>query len=513
MILLMKDMHRLEEAEEQYKLAIEANPNDSSTHSNYGVLLYNMGRMEEAENQYKLALEADPNDSSTHSNYGLLLCNMGCMTEAEEQYKLAIEANPNDSSTHSNYGILLYNMGRMEEAENQYKLAIKLDPKYPNSHGAYGLLLLSMNSEKKAIEETNIASHLYRENKDHVKEHLTPAWLYEKFANKYYNLKDYIKSGEYAEIAGNEYIEAGKHSGEKSNSTFLTKGYTLKGRAKIRKLDIKPSLNKRIIKRINRKKVSYDVEIFTNVIDCIQDASICYKKAAEVSPKNNALCNACSISMSCLSEMIDFMLAVINKKAEMPELKDKFDHWKSELIVCKEVYKGNPKGEAFLNSLDNLMNCIKNLEVYKIYGMRKDERAFEEYVKELREVAMNIEGPLQKVIEDSTKRMDQCKQKIIPYQGTPSSDILNTPPETSQSNISYRISASSTFLKKSISFRTQLLISMFTTIVAFFIIIPTLEESFFGLSSSTTTIFGPLSTYLLSIAFTLTAMIIIRKFI
>ncbi|RPJ70567.1 MAG: hypothetical protein EHM20_15355 [Alphaproteobacteria bacterium] len=56
MILLMKNMGRMEEAEKQCKLALEADPNDAITHYNYGLLLYNMDRMEEAENQYKIAI-------------------------------------------------------------------------------------------------------------------------------------------------------------------------------------------------------------------------------------------------------------------------------------------------------------------------------------------------------------------------------------------------------------------------------------------------------------------------
>ncbi|AKJ37666.1 tetratricopeptide repeat protein [Methanosarcina barkeri] len=318
--ILLKQIGRLDEAEEQYKLALDLDPNDESTHYNYGNLLKQIGRLDEAKEQYKLALDSDPNDASIHSNYGILLFNMGRLDEAEEQYKLALDSDPNDAGIHSNYGILLFNVGRLDEAEEQYKIAIELDPNEPNSHGAYGLLLFSKNLEKKAIKETEIASHLLRENGDKVKEHLSLALLYEELANRYYNSRNYQKSGEYAEISGDEYIEAGKQAGESFKDTSLTKGYTLKGRAKIRKLEIKTPFYKDIIKRIWNKE-SYEIEKFTKIIDCIRDASIYYEKAAKASPKDNQLCNACSISMSCLSEMLDYMLAVIKQKK--PELEDK----------------------------------------------------------------------------------------------------------------------------------------------------------------------------------------------
>lgn len=51
-------MDRMEKAEVQYKLALEADPEDVDIHWNYGVLLEELGRFEEAAMQYLLALEA-----------------------------------------------------------------------------------------------------------------------------------------------------------------------------------------------------------------------------------------------------------------------------------------------------------------------------------------------------------------------------------------------------------------------------------------------------------------------
>jgi hypothetical protein len=261
-----------------------------------------------------------------------------------------------------------------------------------------------------------MASRLFRENGDKVKEHLSLAWLYEEFANKYYSSKDYKKSGEYAEISGNEYIEAGKQAGENFKDTSLTKGYTLKGRAKIRKLEIKTPFYKDIIKRIWNKE-SYEIEKFTKIIDCIMDASRYYEKAAKVSPKDNQLCDACSFSMLCLSDMLDYMLAV-TKQEKTPQLEDKLINWNEKLSIAKSAYKEHSKGELFIDSLYKLRECIQNLDKYKKQGTRDYGRAFEECRNELSGIANNIEGPLQKIIEDSSKQMNICRLKIIPYSGT-----------------------------------------------------------------------------------------------
>ena len=342
-------------SEEAYELAyifaktaasLSTGPEKAAAHYNAGTASYFLNLPIEAEEQYKLALESDPKHVNTHSNYGLLLSDTDRLDEAEEQYKLSVESDPNDASTHSNYGNLLKQMDRFDKAEEQYKIALKLDSNKPSSHGAYSLFLLSKNLENEAINEMKMVSNLFRENGDKVKEHLSLALLYEEFVNKYYKLKDYKKSGEYAEISGDKYIEAGKQAGESFKNTSLTKGYTLKGRAKIRKLEIKTPFYKDIIKRIWNKE-SYDIKKFTKIIDCIMDASKCYEKAAKASPKDNQLCDACSFSMFCLSDMLDYMLAVI-KQEKTPELEDKLKNWNEKLSIAKSAYKEHSKGELFI---------------------------------------------------------------------------------------------------------------------------------------------------------------------
>jgi hypothetical protein len=62
-----------------------------NAHFNYGILSHEKGRNEEAEEQFKLTFEADPNNSFAHCTYGDFLKNIGKNKEAEEQYKLARE--------------------------------------------------------------------------------------------------------------------------------------------------------------------------------------------------------------------------------------------------------------------------------------------------------------------------------------------------------------------------------------------------------------------------------------
>jgi len=370
--------------------------------------------------------------------------NMGRLKEAEDQYKLALEADPNDADTHYNYGNLLINMGRLEEAEDQYKLAIELDSNKPNAHGAYSLLLASMNLEKEedAIEEMMTASRLFEEKGDKIKENLVLAWLYEELTNKYYSSKKYQESGQYAKLSGDKYIKASEQAEEKSKGIYLTKGYMLKGRAHIRKLNLQPSC---------------DVKNYEIIMNGIDAASKCYKKAAEVSPENNQMCNACSLSMRCLSEILNAMLGV-TKQGNFHKLKDKIKEWKGNLSVCENAYNESDKGKNFIQSLYKMIDCVENFKEYKKINTWEEKRDLKECIDDLSEIAKNIEGPLQKVIEDATKRMDYCKIETLyctetkPFlkKGTgqefgtkrpvePKIDSSNTPEQNKKYNVLKRI--------------------------------------------------------------------------
>lgn len=318
----LSETGRNEEAEGQYKKALVLDPNNANTHYNYGVILNEMGRNKETEVQYKKALTLDSNHARAHSNYGVLLIEMGRNEEAEEQCKMALSLDPNNINTHYNYGLLLSKNGRNRDAEEQYKIALSLDPNHVNAHGAYGVLLFNIGEDKKALAKTKIASRLFSEKGDNIMEHLALAWLYERYAERYYKRGNarkekkkksggyFRKSGKYAGLAGDEYIETGKHVKDEGKGLYLSQGYTLKGRSEIRILEL--SFQDKIKLRMrNLRRNNYDIAKFELIMNGIQNAANYYKKSAKHSPIRDIQCDACSKCMSVLSSMLGYMLATI----------------------------------------------------------------------------------------------------------------------------------------------------------------------------------------------------------
>jgi tetratricopeptide (TPR) repeat protein len=100
----------------------------ASAHFYAGVSLYNWERYYESEEQYKEAIEADPEYAEAYNNYGVLLHDeLDEPERAREKYEEAIEHDPEHARTYYNYGNLLKNkLDEPEEAAEKYEKAVDI---------------------------------------------------------------------------------------------------------------------------------------------------------------------------------------------------------------------------------------------------------------------------------------------------------------------------------------------------------------------------------------------------
>jgi len=86
--------------------------------------LYKMDCMEEADNQYKLALEADPNNAVF-----IVITEISCYKwgakKKRKTVSACIEYRSNNAAAHNNYGVLLEGIGNTDEARNNINLHLK----------------------------------------------------------------------------------------------------------------------------------------------------------------------------------------------------------------------------------------------------------------------------------------------------------------------------------------------------------------------------------------------------
>ena len=146
----LKELGRLDEAEEKYKQSIIFQPEYAKAHYNLGIALEDVGRLNEAKASYATAIKLKSNFTVAHYNFGVTLQKLGRLEEAEASYKHAIELNPGFVEAHSNLGATLQALGRSEEAETSYKQVIKLKPDYAEGRYNLGATLQALGRSEEA---------------------------------------------------------------------------------------------------------------------------------------------------------------------------------------------------------------------------------------------------------------------------------------------------------------------------------------------------------------------------
>ena len=132
--IILKDLGKLEEAEESLRKSIQLNANYADTHSNLGNILRNLGKLREAELSQRKAIELNPELANAHSNLGNIFRDLGKLKEAELSTRKAIELNPEFVEAYSNLGFILINLGKLQEAESLQLKAIELNPQHAEAH-------------------------------------------------------------------------------------------------------------------------------------------------------------------------------------------------------------------------------------------------------------------------------------------------------------------------------------------------------------------------------------------
>src|SRR5438874_2412044 len=151
---------KLEEAQKHYQRALQLEPHNGEIHSGYAYLLERLGRADEAQAEYENWIRMTPKSALLLYTYGAFLDKRGKLDEAITQYRRALEVDPHYVDAHAELATALFTKGDMQQSETHYLEAVRLDPKRADVHSNLGSLLLREGKTSQAILEYEEALRL-----------------------------------------------------------------------------------------------------------------------------------------------------------------------------------------------------------------------------------------------------------------------------------------------------------------------------------------------------------------
>jgi len=132
---------RLAEAIQNFKAALNIQPDYGDAHYNLGYALSRQGNLEQGIRHFAETLRRDPKNLKALNNMGVALALQGRYGEAIHYLEAALKLNPLDADVHNNLGISLKNKGNLDAAIRHFNRALALDPRHAGAHNNLGLIL------------------------------------------------------------------------------------------------------------------------------------------------------------------------------------------------------------------------------------------------------------------------------------------------------------------------------------------------------------------------------------
>jgi len=153
---------------QEYKNALELNPNNAEAHLKLGFLLYNVKQMrKEGMEHYYKAIQLNPADPRIHHDLGMALLHQRKFDEAVKHLSEALRRMPdgldkqyNAANMHHNLGLALLYMGKSKQALVNFSEAVRLDPNHAEAHYRLALALAEQRELDQALKHYSEAVRL-----------------------------------------------------------------------------------------------------------------------------------------------------------------------------------------------------------------------------------------------------------------------------------------------------------------------------------------------------------------
>lgn len=135
-------------------------------HLERGSILYDSRRFKLAEDEFRLAVAENPNDSYAHGMLGLALAGQKRFDEAIKEAKECINLEPDSSWNHYAISFVYYHWGRLKEALSAIEEALRLNPHHATYFGMAAEIHLMRDDWQKALGMAELGLEVSPQNVD-----------------------------------------------------------------------------------------------------------------------------------------------------------------------------------------------------------------------------------------------------------------------------------------------------------------------------------------------------------
>jgi len=128
-------------------------PVGAKPHYDYGSSLRKEGRLEQAVEEFNMALQFEPNHADAHMGLAVALVGQAKFDPAVPHVETALQLQPNNAEFHLMYANLLERIGRNDEAASHFEAGVRLKPNSADAHYSYAAFLASLGKNDEYISE------------------------------------------------------------------------------------------------------------------------------------------------------------------------------------------------------------------------------------------------------------------------------------------------------------------------------------------------------------------------
>ena len=148
-------------AEEEFREALELNPNDPTLRHRLGTALVMQGNFEAALAEFETIVRDAPDYHAAHYSIGVLLQGAGRFGEAVERFETALRYRPGDPEVSLRLAVSLRQSGNPMAALDHYQTVFDVNPNVIEVHFGYAMALVQLGRWREAFNRLETATDAF----------------------------------------------------------------------------------------------------------------------------------------------------------------------------------------------------------------------------------------------------------------------------------------------------------------------------------------------------------------